>query len=313
MNNKQYKIFNLDERRPQVLVLGNGLTYRLGISWNQLIKGVSRPDVDLSKYDKKNAPCDVSFQKVPNTIFTLATSARNDSERHAKYSKVLNTVKYTENDKIKRLLGMPFDAIITTNYTYEIEATALPRYPELKNESKRQYSYVTRTETDKKYLIHTYNRISPDGKDIWHMHGELRRPSSMILSHDEYARYIHQIMIYNEKRGNDYTNYRKELKFKSWIDYFVLGDVYILGLSMDYSEFDLWWILGRRLREKEECGRIIFYEPLKSENYYKQLALSDAGVNVETCGITINNDKDYDKFYEVAINHIQNNLLGRGN
>ena len=141
--------------------------------------------------------------------------------------------------------------------------------------------------------------------DIWHIHGELRRPSSIILSHDEYARMVFQILDYNAKRGADYEMLNRNLDFRSWVDYFLMGDVYILGLAIDFSDFDLWWLLGRRLREHAKCGDIIFYEPEKTDNHYKQLALKDSEVTVESCGVTINSGADYERFYNLAISDIQ--------
>ena len=41
-----------------------------------------------------------------------------------------------------------------------------------------------------------------------------------------------------------------------WLDSFVLGNVNILGLGMDFSELDLWWLLNRKKREsaaRESC------------------------------------------------------------
>ena len=308
MQAQKYKTFNIEERRPSVLVVGNGLVYNPRFSWAELIKKVSRPEVDVSRYEKGNTAPNVIFQLVPNTILTLATSVTEDTKRHKIYSDVLGDVTYPENEKLKQLLTFPFDAILTTNYTYEIETAIMPKYRELSSASKRKYAATTGEKADTKYLLQTYNKLSPETPDIWHIHGELRSPSSMILSHDEYARYIHRIMQHNEKRGHAYVKFRQELKFESWVDYFLLGDVYILGLGMDYSEFDLWWLLGRRLREKSGCGKLVFYEPEKEDNYYKLLALKDAGIAVENCGVKIIDGSEYESFYLKAIDHIRKQL-----
>ena len=195
---------------------------------------------------------------------------------------------------------------MTTNFTYELEAELHPGYPGLTTESKRKYAYTTGDTKDAKYLLRTYNRL--EKRDIWHIHGELRRPSSIILSHDEYARLVHRILAYNENRGRDYEKYKNELKFKSWVDYFLVGDVYTLGLGLDFSEFDLWWLLGRRLRERAGCGKYIFYEPEKTDNHYKLLALQDAGVEVRSCGVTIRDGSDYARFYALAIEDIKSQV-----
>ena len=304
MNTSKIKVYNLDVSRPKVLLLGNGIIYDSSISWSDLIKSVRRDGVNISQYEETTSDGKYIKFNIPNTILTLVTSDVSDQVRHDKYVKALKKDSYLENKDLKRMLEVSFDAILTTNYTYEIEAALNPRYPKLNSTSKRKYA-VTTTETDPKFLLHTYNRLVSNGPDVWHIHGELRRPSSMILSHDEYARYISQILTYNTKRGNDYEKDKRELRFESWIDYFILGDVYILGLGMDYADFDLWWLLGRRLRENVGAGKIVFYEPRSSDNVIKQLALHDCHVRVENCGVDMDNGGTYPEFYAIAIKDIQ--------
>lgn len=304
MNFVNCKTFDLDRVRPKVLLIGNGLTYKNGVPWPELIRKTARPDADVSRYEREDTEGNRWFA-VPNTVLTLAVSETGDRERHARYVEALEQKSYPENERIRELLAMPFDAVLTTNYTYELEAALLPKYPALSNDSKRKRARTIEGKQDRRFLLYTFNRVTEGGPDIWHIHGELRRPSSMVLSHDEYARLVHEILAYNKSLRNKYVKERNNLKFQSWIDYLVLGDVYILGLGMDFSEFDLWWLLGRRLRERCDCGKVVFYEPEKEDNVYKQRALSDAGVEVNTCGIEIRSHADYDVFYERAIEHIR--------
>lgn len=307
-NYNDYKKFDIDLYRPKVLLLGNGLCYATGIPWTTLIHSVAKSDVNLSLYEQPSSVDSCHQFAVPNTILALAISENNDSDRHKKYQSVLSTVKYMENPLLSEIVSMPLDAILTTNYTYELEVALRPNYPFLANASKRKYASSTTDQLDSKFLLHTYNRVQRNSPDIWHIHGELRCPNSMILTHDEYARLIHRILDYNKKRGNNYQNYRNDLKFKSWIDYFLLGDVYILGFGMDFSEFDLWWLLGRRMREKVGAGQIVFYEPAKEELRPKHAALRDIGVSVRSLGINIQNCSDYNRFYKAAICDIRTEL-----
>lgn len=307
MMRQRIKSFNLDNGRPKVLLVGNGLIYGSSVPWMKLIQSVSRDGVDISRYTMTEGNDRVAFL-VPNTVLTLATSITDDKERHEKYVDVLKENSYPANDNIDRLMRMPFDAVLTTNYTYELEASLNPKYPSLKPERKREFAAITGNMGDPKYLLHMFNLVRPEGPDIWHIHGELRRPSSIILSHDEYARFTHKILEHNTEQGNAYYKYKQDLKLKSWVDYFVVGDVYVLGLSFDYAEFDLWWLLGRRLREKTGQGEFVFYEPLSAKNQTKQQALSDSGVFVETCNVNIDSGGTYDEFYKAAIEDIENRM-----
>lgn len=301
MDHRDCKVFSVDDRRPQVLLLGNGLTYGTGVPWHELLRKVAKDGAAFRKYEKQDEKGGFIGFHVPNTVLTLATSETEDIKRHKKYGEVLENAGYAPNDFLEKLLSLPFDAVLTTNYTYELEAVARPNYPGLSAEGKRKYAFTASDERDAKYLLHTWNSFGADTPDIWHIHGELRRPSSIILSHDEYARLVHHILTYTESRGRDYEKFRNELKFKSWVDYFLMGDVYVLGLALDFSEFDLWWLLGRRLRERAGCGKLLFYEPEKEENLYKQYALKDAGAEVCSCGVAIRGSGDYARFYARAI------------
>lgn len=304
MKYNQYKCFNIQASRPQVLLTGNGLT-RNNKPWAELIRSLARDGVPVTEFAAKTGEI-----SLPYTIMTLAMADTEDVVRKKKYQDEFSDKEYPDNPMLRSLVSLPFDAILTTNYTYEIECAQISQYAALSNKTK--YACSTLPQRDSRYLLHTFNRLTEDIGDIWHIHGELRNKSSMILSHDEYARLIHEIVAYNQKRGKNYQDYGTDLKFKSWVDYFLMGDVYILGFGMDYSEFDLWWLLGRRLREKAKVGKICYYSIKSMENRLKNLVLRYTGVEVLEFGepILSVDDKDkknakYQKFYMEAIEDIK--------
>ena len=139
------------------------------------------------------------------------------------------------------------------------------------------------------------------------MHGEARRKTSLVLSHDEYGRLISKMVSYNKYRGNDFEEKRDLITFESWIDYMIVGNVYIIGCGFDFSEFDLWWLLSRRQRETAAKGRVVFYEPKSSDTNYKHNALCDLGVDVESFDMTVPDDdgnkkaKFFNQFYHKAV------------
>lgn len=301
------KKYDLDKGYPNVLLIGNGLTIKNGISWEKLIEDTKRDNIDVSKYRDPNT---TSFC-VPNTVLTVATSIVDDQQRHAKYKKIAEGIRVNASSELTRLVKMPFDAILTTNYTYEIESVFDSKYVDYKAEKKRNFAVANRK--NGKYLIHTYNSFGDVSPEIWHIHGELRRPSSLILSHDEYAHLMERIIEHN-KIGYKYEKNRNDLEMDSWIDYFIKGNVFILGFGYDYAEFDMWWLLTRRLKEAEgSCGNIIFYEPQEEKNKYKIMALEDAGVCCKNLGfnrdsMNIPTDEFYKAFYIAAIEDIEKNI-----
>ncbi len=307
MQYNQYKTFDITKKRPNVLILGNGLTRGTSLSWAKLIQSIGRTGANISQYEEYNQ--DGSFKRfiIPNTILTLATSIINDGIRRKEYSKIFDCNAYPSNAYLKQLLSLPFDAILTTNYSYELESEIEPKYPCFSPDKKLHYVAISGRKQDPVFLLHTRNSLGK-APDIWHIHGELRRPSSIVLTHDEYARFVQSITKYSSDRGRDYVNNKTDLKFLSWVDYFILGNIYMLGLSMDFSEFDLWWLLGRRLREKAGKGTFVFYEGEKGSELTKQQALRDINATVETFNIKTETSADYALFYQKAIDDLQKRI-----
>jgi len=54
------------------------------------------------------------------------------------------------------------------------------------------------------------------------------------------------------------------IKTHSWLDLFFTCDVHILGLSLDFVETDLWWLLTYRARQKYQRNTI----PVPNNLYY---------------------------------------------
>lgn len=112
--------------------------------------------------------------------------------------------------------------------------------------------------------------------------------------------------------------YSEDFAVKSWIDHFFFSNVHILGLGLDFSEIDLWWILDRRKRLiMEGCpikNHIIFYDIVKKDVSYKDLLREEskfkakyeilAKMGVEKCIYEVEKD-DYNSSYRKAIGNIE--------
>lgn len=300
------KTFNLRLKRPQVVLIGNGLIFQKENCWKNIIKKIGNLD---NGFDFSN--------EVPYSIQATVTTATKDSKRCESYQKVFTDEEkyhYCRYESLEKLVNLPFDAILTTNYTYEIENVFKPNFSSFNTNKQRKFAFSSSDRyKDTKYFIRTFNRLGNENindlKDIWHIHGEIRRPSSMVLTHDEYARLIGKILEYNIKQKNKYQLDFESLTFYSWIDYFIMGDLYIIGQGFDFSEFDLWWLLSRRQRERGEVGKVIFYNPIKESDEAKIDALSQMGVKCKSFDICVDdNDGAYSEFYEKAIDDIQEEL-----
>lgn len=314
------KIYNLLHKRPKVLLIGNGPIVANGnaILWSELIK----------KMSSRNVPID---QKIPYSLQATIATLDDDVSRRKKYYEVFGKeYNYRENDFLSTILALPWDVVMTTNYTYDLENVLSPRFVEIKNKAESKYVYTTKKKNKKGYghiLLRDFNRM-PIGddlfKDIWHIHGEIRNKSSIVLTHDEYARQVKALLTYNAERGNEYSDFYPEIKFKSWLDYMILGDLYIVGLGMDFSEFDLWWILNRRLREKTGKGKLYYFNPNEGrEDIYAAIKMLqgecfDLGIRIqknlniesklEKKRIVDENNQMYKEFYLRVINKLKKEL-----
>ena len=289
-------------KTPQVLLLGNGLNRAYqGTGWGELIESI---------WTNKR----IASQGVHDAPFPLQAVIATDDSLNKKLKEKPDAFYGGESiDEIRapieQLLDIRFDHILTTNYSYEIERVACPSVGRDGKYCKKLMTHTNaRNTAESKYLLHTYNQIPYKGfvNKIWHIHGEIRKPQSVVLGHYYYGNLLGRYIAELDKR-----KYGQELRQKkhmppimnSWIDAFIMGDVYVLGFGYDFSELDMWWLLNRKKREKARHGKVIFYEPSFGQEL--KLSLLDTySVQIQNMGFRTENP-DYKAFYELAISDIQ--------
>ena len=229
---------------------------------------------------------------------------------------------------MQKLLGMGFDHILTTNYSYELEHSVQPNHRLEENRIIKLMSHtpvVNRAEA--MYMLHTYNELMWGGRTnkVWHIHGESRKPDSMILGHYYYANLLQRLCTYVKKQEDRYLRDQEngiQTEINSWADAFILGDLYVLGFGFDVSEFDLWWLLNRKKREKANTGTVYFYSPGKAQKNKlideKEELLRVFDVEIIDCGFRKPDDiteaernRFYQKFYRAAIQNIETKIRGK--
>ncbi len=250
---------------PKVLLLGNGLNRAFGGgSWNKLLSDISEPHIEEAEVNQIDCP-------EPLKVI-LVTNDKVDAVLRNHKDLFFGNMNENKSEILRQILRLGFDDILTTNYSYELEMAALglSSITEKKIISLMSHSdEVKRAEP--KYLLHTFNEVSCNNINnrIWHIHGEARKPDSMILGHYYYANLIGKMLEFNTYRKNLFMNCAKadkKLKFSSWIDSFIIGDVYVLGFGFNMSEIDMWWLLNRKKREKASHGKIYYYNICKDFN-----------------------------------------------
>ncbi len=312
MKNTKEKEWILSQERPKVLFLGNGLFYD-DCNWDKFIEDNRSKDITETDWNQ--------VKTTPYTIRATLALDRKDDNRYKQYRKALDKIheNLTYRDTVAKLLNLStFNVILTTNYSYQIEWQIDRDYCQVSDDSKRK-KFAKETfdkrkdgKYDTKYLLRTYNQMDFCGvpKDVWHIHGETRRPSSIVATHDEYGKLMEKVRGYCKQNGYRYQRNYNNFIFKSWIDYLIMADVYFVGSSLDYTEFDLWWLLSRRSREKAQVGKMIYFEPqiVKDEEIStkeKSTALKILGVEWKDLGFARNERFNYDEFYDAVINELE--------
>lgn len=300
-------------RMPQVLLLGNGINRSFGgKSWQNLIDVINvRTDVDSKALDRHNVPFPLQAVLVTNN--DIKSAMENNK---AAFDGALETGE--QKSALQKLLSFGFDDILTTNYTYELECAAFD-CPTVSDSKLKRISESTVGKVEGQYLIHSYNRVrfGKTENRVWHIHGECRKPNSMILGHYWYANQLARMKKESDSAGDSY--YRRQTEGRapildSWIDSFILGDVYVLGFGFDFSEIDLWWLLNRKQREKADTGKVYFYEMSGEENYEKTELLRLFGAEPADLGMKVPDKDDplisekYKKFYTEAIGDIERRM-----
>ena len=282
--------------KPNVLLLGNGMLKlgNNGTSWKDLLNSIRTRDdiVDESK---------VPFAMQPEVF--CGVDVEEIQRRVAEKIETVNKI----HPLLHELLSLPFDAILTTNYTYEIE-DALSAKPWTSYARKMAYTALDGN-TKVNHNTFVCNAITTlDGRTIpvFHIHGEKERKHSMVLSYYSYANALSRLTKYNKELGNTLYECQQEGKkhiCRCWLDYFLLGNVWSVGFGLDISEFDIWWAIERKARECAEHGMFKAYFAGEEQADNPQKVLLDA-MGMEYAFIPVDGG-NYESMYERVIDDIK--------
>jgi hypothetical protein len=200
--------------------------------------------------------------------------------------------------------SIPFSAILTTNYTYELEKALDSAFVCLPG--RKCKARIVAYEGNGKYnteQLHTYFQID-DAPPIWHIHGEAARHGTMILGHYYYGKLLSKMQQYvssliarhrvNKAKGQD-------MWVRSWIDLFMLGNIYIVGLGMSLSEMDLWWLVNCKKRNFPNTKVTLYKPDIQTE---ERLLAEAYGVTVKTDGYT----GDYRAYYQDTCERLKSEI-----
>lgn len=283
---------------PRVLLIGNGINRAFNSSdWDKLIQDMAQNDRKENWDSIKNLPYPL--------MAVVATGDRIDAalKEQAK-TMCIGEVSGNQAELMQEVVKIDADAILTTNYTYEIEQALNDQF-HISPGKTSKYRCKTCVDKSKKDLtgLYQYMNITVGDKNfpIWHIHGEAAKYDSMIIGHYYYGKLLCSVEKYAAEAIRRYKiaeRQQGEFYPRSWVDYILFGDVYIVGSGMDFSEMDLWWLINCKKRNGK--GKIYYYEP--NLNFEKKVLMETYGVEHIDLGVK----EDYRGYYSRVFQDISN-------
>ncbi len=275
--------------RDYSLLIGNGINnITNGNSWLDVLNNLGETyGITIDTHEK---PFPLAYEEIYFNISNKKMNGFSENKIKDSIASKINTIQ--PNEIHQKIIKLECNNILTTNYDLAFEYCLDDniRPEDLKNEGVIKES---------KYNIFRHHKVK--SKKIWHIHGAVNNPSSIILGYEHYSGYLQSMRGYTTT-GSQYSNksfnepLTKRLQANdignSWIDEFFTNDVYILGLNLDFVEIDLWWLLTFRERYKVEKkislqNEIIYYIP----SYYYNSSASKPKIDLlESVGVIINHE-----------------------
>lgn len=321
---------------PQAaILLGNGLNRaaldeekragRQERSWLDLLRHLA-VDAGVPDLNLTSKPLPLAYEELAATV-----SRRGILDIRHLRQLVADWVSEIRSSALHReVAGLPIHQILTTNYDYALETAIDPKYDLVGGMGETKYS------------LFRFHEIA--GRQIWHMHGEQRVPTSLLLGHDHYVRYANSVQRYlsldksrrraprKSARQTDGASplTRGNMAFEldksrySWVDLFLRNDLYVLGFGCDFSELIFWWLLALRGRGEVRAeyslpekpwtpGTTTYFaigNPDKDDGLRARVDVMQAfGVRIEPVGVE---GRSYADAYRECFQRIRAELAERG-
>jgi len=281
----------------RVILVGNGINrINNSYSWNDLIDNLISFIGAEGQISKDNKPFPLLYEEIVIEAMKNRGIAENDVKRFI----AKETAKLHQNSIHKELSQLEVNNILTANYDFTIEYAIKEKPRTIDGGLIKQSLYSL--------FRHTEN----NGKKVWHIHGDAQVTSSIMLGYEQYSGYLQKMREF-VLGGSLYKSYKalpiKEkfnknaFKHDSWIDFFFTHDIHIMGLTLDFVEMHLWWLLTYRARRMQQKfpiqNRIFFYYNTESHESIKHRL--DLLKSCEVVPFGIRTNGDYESFYKKAI------------
>ena len=253
--------------KKHALLLGNGVNdVTNSYKWSNLVK-------DVAKYlniSNLSIVKDKPFSLLYEEMFLRNLRGRRYSEDNLKSFIAKTMMGINPNELHAVIRSLDFSDILTTNYDYAMEKCIADTSMNWEDKGIVKQSHYN-----------LFRRNELNGCKIWHMHGEINKPNTILLGYEHYSGQLQHMRNYvvsgtgsaYQKRFPPLIKLLKNGKAEnnSWLDMFFTRDIHVVGLTLDFVELDLWWLLTYRARTILEKrlpigNQIIYYYPKSLEN-----------------------------------------------
>ena len=289
-------------KNSDVLLLGNGINQAFeGDSWDKLVEKF------YFEHSADDALTDVTLTAIKDLPLPMqiiaATGDLVDKAMQEISSKMDTIISAEQKELLGTILKLPFENILTANYTFELEQAAgtgqgFSRYRKVRKQSKDT------TRKENRFNLFRYYAPENTDKKIWHIHGDITTPSGVIMGNYYYGKLLHEIQTYVPvfmRRFGFSESHNTALKMQSWVDSFLTGNVYIMGFGMNLNETDIWWLICCKKRNFPQT-KVHLYSPGKDLSPEKRAMLRTYGVDIID---TVDFDGNYVRYYYDVVNHIK--------
>lgn len=227
-----------------VLFIGNGLNHvdKVAISWNKLLDSISTEDTN---YISETLGMTLRYEYIDAVSEDKALGVKKKVAK--KTGEKAEEIKGKKSSLHARLMKLPIQTIITTNYDYALELSADASFTPRRTTAEQLYSF--------------YRKQQIAGKTVYHAHGECRYPNSICLGFEHYAGMLEKMrskLVLSTSAGNPDKRFHLYDVLTgltdaddAWYYEFFKNDIYFLGFGFDSSEEDIWWLITYRRRLKD--------------------------------------------------------------
>jgi hypothetical protein len=256
-------------------------------NWCCLLKEVS-PKIsltdnyllDFERYiiEETNCQKDKSVSKIENKNLVLLADKLKKSQNITLESLSEKYPIYILNPKyVSDVISLNFDTVAE-----ELFKLNYKKFKKCPNSTKNEF-FINPKTNDKVLSNSIYFNQYTNGSDIikfWYPHGNIKRPTSLILSIRKYSTHLKAVEALREKMKKDEREHKYDIpsEKQTWFSQLVHTNVLILGASISYNEWDLWSALVARKRNYAKAQHLI------NEKYIFQLKITEKNesVNINT-------------------------------